>query len=194
MYRDLVYRPGEDSYNTRDLVFRPGVDTSAYQMVLREPAGRQVSFAEVVPFLPRPHTSFNPEHERLREVYDRAPYRRGPGSGGGIVADTPTDYGISERPYSAEVPNLDNLVQASEDATRKAQLLLELYMRGMGGDLMAALPEPMSQEEFQHEVTKRMDRNKPSVQDVLRSKFGVGSIREGIGRGIFPAPPRLPGI
>ena len=137
MYRDLVYRPGEDSYNTRDLVFRPGVDTSAYQMVLREPADRQVSFAEVAP-------------------------------------------GSSP--------------QTDESVDRKAQLLLELFMRGMGGDLVAGLPEPMSQEEFQHEVTKRMDRNKPSVQDVLRNKFGVGSIREGIGRGIFPAPPRLPGI
>jgi hypothetical protein len=155
MYRDLVYRPGEDSYNTRDLVFRPGVDITAVETL---------------------------------------PYRRGPGSGGGIVADRPTDYGISERPYTAEVPNLDNLVRSSEDATRKAQLLLELFMRGMDGNLVAALPEPMSQEEFQHEVTKRMDRNKPSVQDVLRNKFGVGSIREGINQGIFPAPPRLPGI
>jgi hypothetical protein len=52
----------------------------------------------------------------------------------------------------------------------------------------------MSQEEFQHEVTKRMDRNKPSVQDVLRSKFGLGSIREGINKGIFPGAPQLPGI
>jgi len=155
MYRDLVYRPGEDSYNTRDLVFRPGLDITAVETL---------------------------------------PYQRGPGSGGGIVADRPTDYGISERPYTAEVPNLDNLVRSSEDATRKAQLMLELFMRGMNGNLVAALPEPMSQEEFQHEVTKRMDRNKPSVQDVLRNKFGVGSIREGIGRGIFPAPPRLPGI
>jgi hypothetical protein len=168
MYRDLVYRPGEDSYNTRDLVFRPGVDTSAYQMVLREPAGRRVSFAEVAPY----SVTGTP----------------------GIVVDRPTDYGIDERPSIAEVPNLDNLVRSSEDATRKAQLLLELYMRGIGGDLVAGLPEPMSQEEFQHEVTKRMDRNKPSVQDVLRNKFGVGSIREGINQGIFPAPPRLPGI
>lgn len=144
MYRDLVYRPGEDPYNTRDLVFRPGVDTSAYEMVLREPAGRQVSFAEVSPY----------------------PVTGAPGSDS----------------------------QASEDAARKAQLLLELFMRGMDGNLVAALPEPMSQEEFQHEVTKRMDRNKPSVQDVLRNKFGVGSIREGINQGIFPAPPRLPGI
>jgi len=155
MYRDLVYRPGEDSYNTRDLVFRPGLDITAVETL---------------------------------------PYQRGPGSGGGIVADRPTDYGISERPYTAEVPDLDNLVRSSEDATRKAQLLLELFMRGMDGNLVTALPEPMSQEEFQHEVTKRMDRNKPSVQDVLRNKYGVGSIREGIGRGIFPAPPRLPGI
>jgi hypothetical protein len=121
-------------------------------------------------------------------------YERGPGSGGGIVADKPTDYGISEIPSSAELPDLSGLERASEDATRKAQLLLELYMRGIDGNLLAALPEPMSQEEFQYEVHKRMDRNKPSVQDVLRNKFGVNSIREGIGRGIFPAPPRLPGI
>ena len=144
MYRDLVYRPGEDSYNTRDFVFRPDVDTSAYQMVFREPAGRQVSFAEVAPYPVTEAPSFSP--------------------------------------------------QTDESVDSKAQLLLELFMRGMGGDLVAGLPEPMSQEEFQHEVTKRMDRNKPSVQDVLRNKFGVGSIREGIGRGIFPAPPRLPGI
>jgi len=113
---------------------------------------------------------------------------------GGIVEDRPTDYGIDERPRTAELPDLSGLERASEDATRKAQLLLELYMSGMGGDLIAALPEPMSQEEFQHEVTKRMDRNKPSVQDVLRSKFGVGSFREGINRGIFPGAPQLPGI
>jgi hypothetical protein len=113
---------------------------------------------------------------------------------GGIVEDRPTDYGIDERPRTIELPDLSGLERASEDATRKAQLLLELYMSGMGGDLIAALPEPMSQEEFQYEVHKRMDRNKPSVQDVLRNKFGVNSIREGIGRGIFPAPPRLPGI
>jgi len=155
MYRDLVYRPGEDSYNTRDLVFRPGLDITAVETL---------------------------------------PYQRGPGSGGGIVADRPTDYGISERPYTAEVPNLDNLVRSSEDATRKAQLLLELFMRGMDGNLVAALPEPMSQEEFQHEVTKRMDRNKPSVQDVLRDKFGVGSFREGINKGIFPGAPQVRGI
>ena len=113
---------------------------------------------------------------------------------GGIVEDRPTDYGIEERPRSAELPDLSGLERAGEDATRKAQLLLELYMSGMGGDLAAGLPTPMSQEEFQYEVHKRMDRNKPSVQDVLRNKFGVGSIREGIQRGIFPAPPRLPGI
>jgi len=113
---------------------------------------------------------------------------------GGIVEDRPTDYGIDERPRSAELPDLSGLERASEDATRKAQLLLELYMNGMGGDFVAGLPTPMSQEEFQYEVHKRMDRNKPSVQDVLRNKFGVGSIREGIQRGIFPAPPRLPGI
>jgi hypothetical protein len=47
---------------------------------------------------------------------------------------------------------------------------------------------PMSQEEFQHEVTKRMDRGK-DVQKVLREQFGVNSIIEGIQKGIFPAPP-----
>ena len=138
----------------------------------------------------RPHTSINPEVEKLRAIYDQAPSWRDRG----IVEDRPTDYGIDERPRYAELPDLSGLERASEDATRKAQLLLELYMRGMGGDVMAALPTPMSQEEFQHEVTKRMDRNKPSVQDVLRSKFGVGSFREGINRGIFPGAPQLPGI
>lgn len=47
---------------------------------------------------------------------------------------------------------------------------------------------PMSREEFDHEVTKRMDRGK-DVQQVLREQFGVNSIIEGIQKGIFPAPP-----
>ena len=76
----------------------------------------------------------------------------------------------------------------------KSQMLLDLFISGMTGSPVAGLPTPMSQEEFHHEVTKRMDRNKPSVVDVLRDKFGVGSFREGINRGIFPGAPQLPGI
>ena len=76
----------------------------------------------------------------------------------------------------------------------KAQLLLDMFINGLAGGPVAGLPAPMSQEEFQFEVHKRMDRNKPSVQDVLRDKFGIGSFREGINRGIFPGAPQVPGI
>ena len=76
----------------------------------------------------------------------------------------------------------------------KSQMLLDLFISGMTGGPVTGLPTPMSQEEFHHEVTKRMDRNKPSVVDVLRDKFGVGSFREGINKGIFPGAPQLPGI
>jgi hypothetical protein len=76
----------------------------------------------------------------------------------------------------------------------KAQLLLDMFINGLVGGSVAGLPEPMSQEEFQHEVTKRMDRNKPSVESVLRDKFGVGSFREGINKGIFPGAPQVRGI
>ena len=79
-------------------------------------------------------------------------------------------------------------------AEEKAQLLLDMFINKLGGDLVAGLPEPMSQEEFYHEVTKRMDRNKPSVVDVLRQKYGVGSFREGINKGIFPGAPQVRGI
>lgn len=48
---------------------------------------------------------------------------------------------------------------------------------------------PLSKEEFQYEVTKRMDRGK-DMQKILREQFGVNSIIEGIQKGIFPAPPR----
>jgi hypothetical protein len=76
----------------------------------------------------------------------------------------------------------------------KAQLLLDMFINGLAGGPVAGLPEPMSQEEFQFEVHKRMDRNKPSVQDVLRDKFGVGSFREGINKGIFTGAPQVRGI
>lgn len=163
----------------RDLVFRPGVDTT---------------IAETLPYkYGRPHTSINPEVELLREAYDRAPMRRGPGSGGGIVADRPTDYGMDEIPRTASVDSFGpDFLNKIEDADRAAKAFLDLFMLSKG--LVAGLPAPMSQEEFQHEVTKRMDRNKPSVADVLRDKFGVGSFREGINRGIFPGAPQLPGI
>lgn len=76
----------------------------------------------------------------------------------------------------------------------KAQLLLDMFINDLAEGSIAGLPEPMSQEEFQFEVHKRMDRNKPSVQDVLREKFGVGSFREGINKGIFPGAPQVRGI
>ena len=79
-----------------------------------------------------------------------------------------------------------------EQTNQLAQMFLDMYLSK--GPEVTALPEPMSQEEFYHEVTKRMDRNKPSVQDALRSKFGVSSFREGINRGIFPGAPQVPGI
>ena len=70
----------------------------------------------------------------------------------------------------------------------KSQMLLDLFISGMTGGPVAGLPTPMSQEEFQHEVTKPMDRGK-DIQKVLREQFGVNSIIEGIQKGIFPAPP-----
>lgn len=52
----------------------------------------------------------------------------------------------------------------------------------------------MSQEEFSDLVTRRMDRDK-DMQKILRDKFGVGSIREGVRKGIFEAPPApIPGL
>jgi hypothetical protein len=47
---------------------------------------------------------------------------------------------------------------------------------------------PMTQEDFSDRVTRRMDRDK-DMQKILREKFGVGSIREGIRQGIFETPP-----
>ena len=147
MYRDLVYRSGEDSYDTRDLVFRPGVDTSAYQTVLREPAGRQVSFAEIAPHLPRAHTSFNPEHEKLREIYDRAPFRRGPGSGGGIVEDRPSYGGIDERPRVGYEPAFgQDFMNKIDQADRQAQAFLNMYLMSGGRlnpSVVAGLNLPM---------------------------------------------------
>lgn len=98
-------------------------------------------------------------------------------------------------PYNPSVdrPNIETLpYRPSVD--EKSQMLLDLFISGMTGGPVAGLPTPMSQEEFHHEVTKRMDRNKPSVVDVLRDKFGVGSFQEGINKGIFPGAPQVRGI
>lgn len=76
----------------------------------------------------------------------------------------------------------------------KAQLLLDLFINSVAGGPVAGLPEPMSQEEFYHEVTKRMDRNKPSMVDALREKYGIESFKEGINKGIFPGAPQVRGI
>lgn len=97
MFRDLVFRPGEDSYSTRDLVFRP---EDKYTMEI--------------------------------DLLDRA-RRRGPGSGGGIVADTPTDYGISEIPQTASVDALSpDFIRKIEDADRAAKTFLDLFMLDRG--------------------------------------------------------------
>jgi hypothetical protein len=56
MYRDLVYRPGEDSYTTRDLVFRPGVDTTS---------------VEVLPYLPNRTNSIQKVAEDFLESFLR---------------------------------------------------------------------------------------------------------------------------
>jgi methanogenic corrinoid protein MtbC1 len=59
---------------------------------------------------------------------------------------------------------------------------------------LVAQVTPMSQEEFSDLVTRRMDQGK-DMQKILREKFGVGSIREGIQKGIFAAPPApIPGL
>ena len=155
----------------RDLVFRPEADSYTT---------RDLVF--------RPEDKYTMEIDLLEQAR-----RRGPGSGGGIVADRPTDYGIDEIPRTASVdafvPEFMNKIEAAD---RTAKTFLDLFMLSKG--LVSGLPAPMSQEEFHHEVTKRMDRNKPSVVDVLRDKFGVGSFREGINKGIFPGAPQLPGI
>lgn len=157
MYRDLVFRPEADSYNTRDLVFRPE-DKYTMEIDLLEQARRRAS-----------------------------------GSGSGIVADRPTDYGRDEIPRTAPLDALGpDFVNKIENADRAAKAFLDLFM--LGNNLVAGLPEPMSQEEFYHEVTKRMDRNKPSVVDALREKYGIGSFKEGINKGIFPGAPQVRGI
>lgn len=155
----------------RDLVFRPEADSYTT---------RDLVF--------RPEDKYTMEIDLLEQAR-----RRGPGSGGGIVADRPTDYGIDETPRVADVDAFGaEFMNKIDNADRVAKAFLDLFMLGKG--LVAGLPAPMSQEEFQHEVTKRMDRNKPSVADVLRQKYGVGSFREGINKGIFPGAPQLPGI
>ena len=53
---------------------------------------------------------------------------------------------------------------------------------------MAGIPV-MTQEDFADRVTRRMDRDK-DMQKILREKFGVNSIIEGMHRGVLPAPPR----
>ncbi len=117
-----------------------------------------------------------------------------PGFGSGLVEVEPAYGGIDERPRVAELPDLSGLISSAEEADRRARLFLDLFLGSMGNNERVAQQFPMSQEEFQFEVHKRMDRNKPSVQDVLRDKFGVGSFREGINKGIFPGAPQLPGV
>lgn len=155
----------------QDLVYRPGEDSYST---------RDLVF--------RPSDKYTMEIDLLEQAR-----RRGPGSGGGIVADRPADYGIDEIPRTASIdafgPEFMNKIEAAD---RAAKTFLDLFMLSKG--LVSGLPTPMSQEEFQFEVHKRMDRNKPSVQDVLRDKFGVGSFREGINKGIFPGAPQLPGV
>ena len=56
MYRDLVYRPEEDSYSTRDLVFRPGVDDTS---------------VEVLPYLPNREASTQRVAEGFLESFLR---------------------------------------------------------------------------------------------------------------------------
>lgn len=129
MYRDLVFRPNEDSYATRDLVFRPGIDKN---------------FAEVLPYVPRTHTPLNPNSRNPYDIRPSDKYtmeidlleqarRRGPGSGGGIVADRPADYGIDEIPRTASVdafgPDFMNKIEAAD---RAAKMFLDLFMLDRG--------------------------------------------------------------
>lgn len=65
------------------------------------------------------------------------------------------------------------------------QFLDQMLMEKMS---TAGIPV-MTQEDFADRVTRRMDRDK-DMQKILREKFGVNSIIEGIQRGVFPAPPR----
>ena len=77
----------------------------------------------------RPHTSINPEVEKLRAAYDRAPSWRDEG----IVADQPTDYGIDERPRYAESPAFgQDFMNKIDQADRAAKAFLDMYLLGGG--------------------------------------------------------------
>jgi hypothetical protein len=63
----------------------------------------------------------------------------------------------------------------------------ELLEQFIAENLMGQIAS-LDQEQFADLVTRRMDRGK-DMQKILRDKFGVGSIREGVRQGIFETPP-----
>jgi hypothetical protein len=90
----------------RDLVFRPGVDSTTVETMPYNPSVDR-SFVETLPYRTPP----------------------GPGSGGGIVADRPTDYGIDEIPRTASVdafgPEFMNKIEAVDE---KSRCILDLFI------------------------------------------------------------------
>jgi len=79
MYRDLVYRPSEDSYGTRDLVFRPGVDAT---------------YAETLPY------RMSPGPGSGGGIVESRPNDPG-------ISETPTSYDPNEQPLKDFVRNIE---------------------------------------------------------------------------------------
>lgn len=174
-----MYRPSEDSYTTRDLVFRPDVDTSAYQPVLREPSGRRVSFSEIAPY-----------------PVGRTPFERGPGSGGGIVEDRPSDPGIDERPRSGYEPAFgQDFMNKMSQAERTAKAFLDMYLLGGGmpsevagyrpfipvapGDIDSGGPEsPEAMARFADYLRQRRERGdfERARQRLMQQGFPLGGV------------------
>ena len=146
-------------------------------------------------YLMRPHTSINPEVEKLREIYEGAPFRRGPGSGGGIVADRPTDYGIDERPRSGYEPAFgQDFMNKIENADRVAKAFLDMYLLGGGmpsevagyrpfipvapGDIDPGGSEPIPEALMADYVRRRRERGdmERARQRLIEKGFPLGGV------------------
>lgn len=93
----------------RDLVFRPNVDST-----IAQPMPYRYGSSGV---------PMSPEIELLR----------GPGNGGGIVADTPRGEMMSETPRVYRDRLSDDFMRGIEGADSKARAFLDLFMSGLGG-------------------------------------------------------------
>lgn len=95
----------------RDLVFRPEADSYTT---------RDLVF--------RPQDKYTMEIDLLDQAR-----RRGPGTGGGIVAERPTDYGMDEIPRTASLDAFGpDFIRKIEDADRAARTFLDLFMLDRG--------------------------------------------------------------